>query len=164
MQENMNDRNSTSPRRTFLKSAGAAAAGLYMAGAPLARAAEPAAAGTKETLAVKGGPKAVTVSDQGAARWPQYGADEEAAVLKVIRSPNYEPNATLEQDWKDYFKVPYAKAYCNGTSALTTMFFALNLPAGSEIMVPQLHVLRHDHAHAPVRPWFPCSWTSIRER
>jgi dTDP-4-amino-4,6-dideoxygalactose transaminase len=137
MQRHHNDRDSVTRRREFLKSAGAAAAGVYLAGAaPLTRAADPAPAATKETLAVKGGPKAVTVSDQGAAHWPQYGADEEKAVLNVIRAPNYEPNAALEQDWKEYFKVPYAKAYCNGTSALTTMFFALNLPAGSEIMVP----------------------------
>jgi dTDP-4-amino-4,6-dideoxygalactose transaminase len=42
----------------------------------------------------------------------------------------------LEKEWKEHFQVPYVRAYCNGTSALTTMFFALDLPPGSEIMVP----------------------------
>jgi len=32
--------------------------------------------------------------------------------------------------------VPCAKAHFNGTSALASMFFALDLPPGSEIMVP----------------------------
>lgn len=137
MQRQTDYRNSTSPRREFLKSAGTAAAGLCLAGvASPARSAETAATVKSETLALKGGPKAVTVSDAGATHWPPYGPDEDKAVLNVIHAPNYEPNAALEQDWKDYFKVPYVKAYCNGTSALTTMFFALNLPAGSEIMVP----------------------------
>ncbi|MCX5758158.1 MAG: aminotransferase class I/II-fold pyridoxal phosphate-dependent enzyme, partial [Candidatus Hydrogenedentes bacterium] len=39
-------------------------------------------------------------------------------------------------DWKKHFGVPYAKAHFNGTSALASMFFALKLPPGSEIMVP----------------------------
>ena len=30
----------------------------------------------------------------------------------------------------------YCKAHCNGTSALTSMLFALDLPPGSEILVP----------------------------
>jgi len=42
----------------------------------------------------------------------------------------------LEKDWKDFTRSPYVKAHCNGTSALTSMFFALDLPPGSEIMVP----------------------------
>jgi dTDP-4-amino-4,6-dideoxygalactose transaminase len=57
-------------------------------------------------------------------------------VLELVRKPDYAPIAGLEQDWKSRYNVPYVKAYCNGTGALTTMFFALNLPPGSEIMVP----------------------------
>ena len=136
MQSQTNDPKSVSPRRGFLKSAGAAA-GLCLAGAaPLVRAADDAVAPKTGVLAIKGGPKAVTASEDGAARWPLYGPEEDKAVLDVVHYASYGQNAALEQDWKDYFKVPYAKAYCNGTSALTTMFFALNLPAGSEVMVP----------------------------
>lgn len=138
MQQQKNARKHRAPRRDFLKSAGVAAAGLSLAGAAsITRAAEPAAGAKQEVLALKGGPKSVTTSeDSGCARWPLFAADEEKAVLDVIRTPNYEPNAALERDWQEYFKVPYAKAYCNGTGALTTMFFALNLPPGSEVMVP----------------------------
>ncbi len=71
-----------------------------------------------------------------ATRWPRYGKEEEEAILELIRHPSYDPNAALEADWRNFLGVPYAKAHFNGTSALTSMFFALNLPPGSEIMVP----------------------------
>lgn len=117
-------------RRAFLKSTGAMAAGLALATQPKAR-------GAVEQLAINGGPKAVTTSEAAtAAKWPLYGADEEAAVLELVRNPNYDPNRKLEEEWQKYMGMPYARAYCNGTSALTCMFFALNLPPGSEIMVP----------------------------
>jgi dTDP-4-amino-4,6-dideoxygalactose transaminase len=102
----------------------------------VAKAQAPATAAKSETLAINGGPKAVTASAANATRWPLYGADEEKAVLALVRNPNYGPLEQLEKDWKQYYQVPYVKAYCNGTSALATMFFALGLPPGSEIMVP----------------------------
>lgn len=123
---------SQSTRRKFLKSTGALAAGLCLTARPEGQAADV----HKETLALNGGPKAVTHPVPDAAHWPRYGRDEEKAVLALVRNPDYAPLDALEKDWKQRFKVPYCKAYCNGTSALTTMFFALNLPPGSEIMVP----------------------------
>jgi len=123
-------------RREFMKTAGVMAAGAYLAGAGSAALAQETADAKKEMLAIKGGPKAVTASSAGSSRWPLYGADEEKAVLELVRNPNYAPNAALEEDWKKYYQVPFAKPYCNGTGALTTMFFAMKLPPGSEIMVP----------------------------
>ncbi len=105
------------------------AAGLAFAG-------NVSAQGSTEKLAIQGGPKAVTVPDSDAARWPRYGEAEEQAVLELVRRPTYDPIAGLEEDWKSHFGVPFAKAHFNGTSALASMFFALNLPPGSEIMVP----------------------------
>ena len=69
-------------------------------------------------------------------KWPLYGELEEQAVLDLIRNPNYLPLDDLERQWRKFFDVDYAKAHCNGTGALTSMFFALDLPPGSEIMVP----------------------------
>jgi dTDP-4-amino-4,6-dideoxygalactose transaminase len=120
-------------RRTFLKSTGALAAGLTLAGSSAAK------AQSSEKLALRGGPKAVTHPDaqhRDAYRWPRYAEEEEQEVLKLIRKPSYAPLALFEKDWKEYYQVPYVTAYCNGTSALCSMFFALNLPPGSEIMVP----------------------------
>lgn len=117
-------------RRAFLKTTGAAAAaGIAMAG-------QRSVSGAAETLAINGGPKAVTVEFGNATKWPQYGETEEQALLELIRRPNYDPNKKLEEEWCAKFEMPYARAHFNGTSALASMFFALNLPPGSEIMVP----------------------------
>jgi perosamine synthetase len=116
-------------RRDFLASSGAVAAGAALAGNRTAH-------GAVEKLAVNGGPKAVTLSSGSASSWPRYGEAEEKAVLELVRKPSYSPLEALEKDWRDLTGVPYAKAHFNGTSALTSMFFALNLPPGSEIMVP----------------------------
>ncbi len=132
MQDNTHEQTQRGTRRAFLKSTGTVAAGLTLVGL------SPVQAG-KESLALAGGAKAITYPDAKhgqASRWPLYQTAEEEAVLKLIRHPSYEPINALERDWKAYAKSPYVKAHCNGTSALASMFFALDLPPGSEIMVP----------------------------
>jgi len=138
MRYKMSNQKRQETRRAFLKSAGAFTAGLYLASQSSVSAAKPTKVG-KERLALFGGPKAVTYPDKKhgeAFRWPIYGQEDEEAVVQVLRNPSYAPIGEFEKDWKEYYKAPYVRAYCNGTSALTTMFFALNLPPGSEIMVP----------------------------
>ncbi len=122
-------------RRNFLKTAGALGAGLYMAGAAKLKSAK-AAPSAKEALALNGGPKAVTKTAGDSQKWPLYGEEEIKQVTKLIQSPGYGPVAELEEAWKAHFGSPFAKAHCNGTNALTSMLFALDLPAGSEILVP----------------------------
>ncbi len=129
MQKKETSANGQPSRRVFLKTTGAAAAGLALAG-------QRQAYGAAETLAVKGGPKAVTVPTGDAWKWPLYGETEEQAMIQLLRHPSYDPVAKLEEEWCAHFGMPYAKAHYNGTSALAAMFFALNLPPGSEIMVP----------------------------
>lgn len=131
--EAKNDRGGpAASRRTALKSAGAVAAGLVAGTAS-------ASARGAETLAVQGGKPAVTydkAKHTDASRWPRYGPDEEAAVLEVLRSPGYSAIKALENEWKAYFGAPFVKAHCHGTTAIASMFFALGLPPGSEVMVP----------------------------
>jgi perosamine synthetase len=124
----------TASRRKFLKSTGAATAGLIMA--PPVFSIGGSTTGMQEKLAVNGGPKAVTASHDDSTTWPRYGAEEEKAVLDVLRKPSYDANDAFEAAWKKRFNLPYCKAHFNGTSAITAMFFALKLPPGSEIMVP----------------------------
>jgi dTDP-4-amino-4,6-dideoxygalactose transaminase len=127
----MNDGVPQASRREFLQGAGAAAAGLC--------AAQHAQAAGGEALALRGGPKAVSVPDEvhrDAAHWPRFGAAQETAVLEVLRKPSYAPNAALERAWKALYQAPFARAFDHGTSAIAAMFFALDLPPGSEIMVP----------------------------
>ena len=120
---------SQSTRRTFLKSTGAATVGLSWAAASSAKMAK------AQTLALNGGPKAVT-KGSGATKWPLYGKAEEEAMVELVRAPGYAPLDALERDWRKHFGVNHCRAHCNGTGALTSMFFALDLPPGSEIMVP----------------------------
>ncbi len=93
-----------------------------------------------EPLALNGGPKAVQwPADKQAAvtKWPRYGAEEKQALSTLLDNNRfYAEIPLLERETRDYFHAPYAKAHCNGTSALISAFFALNLPAGSEILAP----------------------------
>jgi dTDP-4-amino-4,6-dideoxygalactose transaminase len=148
MRRQTNDSQSRSGRREFLKSAGAAAAGLYLAGGdlagsdPLARAEESATSAKSETLAINGGRPAVTfpaAQQRAIYTWPQYGPKEKKAVLAALdldQSGFYNALPELEIKWQKFNQVPFAKTHMNGTSALLSMYFALDLPPGSEIMVP----------------------------
>ncbi len=120
-------------RRTFIKTGTVAVAGLSLADYGFA-------APQTETLAVAGGPKAVNIAgDHYAAltKWPRYGDAEKQAVLGVLENNKfYQELPLFEEEWKAYTNAKFVKSHINGTSALTSMYFALNLPAGSEIMVP----------------------------
>lgn len=116
-------------RREFLHTASVVGAGLYFGS-------KVSGATPTETLALDGGPKAVTHLAAQATRWPQYGPEEIEAVTALLQNPSYAPIAELEEAWKAFHDCPYAKAHCNGTSALTSMLFALDLPEGSEVLVP----------------------------
>lgn len=93
-----------------------------------------------ESLAVDGGLKAVTFPDDrhlNAIKWPRYGEEEKRRILELLDNNRfYEEIPLLEQATKQYLGVQHVKAHCNGTSALVSMFFALDLPKGSEILVP----------------------------
>lgn len=130
--ENKKQKSKTT-RRRFVQ-AGAAAAGVSLTGQ--ARAAK------SETLAVSGGSRTVTFPKKEhyeASHWPRYGPDDKKLVLEILDLNSgacYRELARFEKDWKEYFKAPFVKTHCNGTSALTSMFFALDFPPGSEILVP----------------------------
>jgi dTDP-4-amino-4,6-dideoxygalactose transaminase len=120
-------------RRGFVQAGAAAMAGAG-AGATRAR------AQARETLALAGGPKVVTFPAEKTAailKWPRYGAEERSVVLGLLESNNWYPEIpAFEKELKEHLNVPYVKAHMNGTSALMSMFFALDLPAGSEILAP----------------------------
>ncbi len=116
---------SDSSRRTFVQ----ATAGI----AALSQFPRPA-------LAAFGGKASVDIPKErmsALTRWPRYGPEEKQALHALIEENTYY-NALpkFEQEWQAYTKSPFVKAHMNGSSALTSMYFALNLPPGSEIMVP----------------------------
>jgi perosamine synthetase len=136
MKNKINKLESLKSRRTFIRSAGIATTGLIFT-PPSISIAGARTIEFQEALALNGGQKAVTASHEDAETWPRYGAEEEKAVIEVLRNASsYKPNDLFEEAWKKRFDLPYCKAHFNGTSAITAMFFALKLPPGSEIMVP----------------------------
>ena len=136
-----NDQSKNS-RRDFLKTSGAVAAGAYLGGKATAQAADKKPA---ETLAINGGPKAVKRSLGKAGKWPRFEAEEIEEVTALLQNPSYAPISKFEKAWKERFGCNHAKAHCNGTSALGSAFFALELPPGSEVLVPSYST------------WFPLS-------
>lgn len=120
-------------RRSFLKTGSAAVAGLTMSAPAFA-------APQTETLAVNGGQKSVTFDPKehdALTRWPRYGEAEKQAVCGLLESNRfYDELPAFEQEWKAYTGAQFVKAHMNGSSALTSMYFALDLPPGSEVMVP----------------------------
>ncbi|HNX33494.1 MAG TPA: DegT/DnrJ/EryC1/StrS family aminotransferase [Kiritimatiellia bacterium] len=117
-------------RRDFIKAAGVTAVGAGLAQTPLSG------------LASEGGEKCVTVPKERISalkRWPRYGAAEKKRLHEMIdQGVTYAENKQLEKEWAAYTGTPFAKAHMNGSSALTSMYFALSLdvPPGSEVMVP----------------------------
>ncbi len=89
--------------------------------------------------AVLGGPRAVTLDQAEANRWPILTAADEAAVLEVIRDGDlslHPVTRRLEDDYRAQFGARHALAHCNGTAALLAAFFALDLQPGDEVLVP----------------------------
>jgi dTDP-4-amino-4,6-dideoxygalactose transaminase len=93
-----------------------------------------------ETLALNGGPKTVSfpaARQTALSKWPRYGAAEKKALHELVDTGAFYPELVkFEKEWQQYTKSPFVKAHMNGSSALTSMYFALDLPPGSEIMVP----------------------------
>ncbi len=71
-----------------------------------------------------------------------YGADEEAAVLRVLRSKwlSMGPEVqAFEQEFADYLGVKHALAVSNGTAALHLSYLALGLHSGDEVIQPAIN-------------------------
>ncbi len=130
MQKRTDHAHARTSRRAFLGTSGALAAGMVLA--------RPSASAAAESLAINGGKKAVTLPAGDAGSWPQFGDEEVEAVTAVVRHFGYGEVDAFEKDWQEHFKPPFCKSHMNGTSALASALFALNLPAGSEILVPSL--------------------------
>jgi dTDP-4-amino-4,6-dideoxygalactose transaminase len=89
--------------------------------------------------AILDGAPAVTLDQQEANRWPLITAEDEQAVLEVLRSGQLSINeivAALEDDYRKWLGVPHALAHCNGTSAILAALHAFGLGPGDEVIVP----------------------------
>ena len=134
MNKNENEGKLSEGRRSFLQASGMALLGLAM---PEGLAAKPRAS---ESLAMLGGPKAVNFPEdklEALTRWPRYGQAEKDALHRLIDTDKfYEELPLFEKEWQEYTGIPYLRAHMNGSSAITSMFFAIDLEPGSEVLVP----------------------------
>ena len=121
-------------RRDFLQAGSMALLGLAM---PETLTAAPAAT---ESLAMLGGAKAVTIPSykiEDLTYWPRYGDKEKEALHRLIDTGKfYEELPVFEKEWQEYTGIPFLRAHMNGSSAINSMFFAIDLEPGSEVMVP----------------------------
>jgi dTDP-4-amino-4,6-dideoxygalactose transaminase len=119
----------------------------------------------QETLAVEGGRRAVTLpNDKVAAitKWPRYGDQEKTAISELLDSNKwYAEIPLLEKELMHHLRVPYVKSHMNATSALMSMFFALQFEPGSEILAPSytawattapMHLFRYVPAFVDIDP------------
>jgi dTDP-4-amino-4,6-dideoxygalactose transaminase len=94
-----------------------------------------------ENLAILGGTPAVTAPPPHF-RWPLRGEEESAAVLEILnRGELSYPRrigavAALEEAFANLVGLPYAVSCHSGSGAIHASYFALDLPAGSEVLVP----------------------------
>lgn len=72
--------------------------------------------------------------------WPQYGVEEEQALLSVLHSRSWggyhSAVKELEQRFAEYHQVPHAVSCSNGTVALEVALLALGVGPGDEVIVP----------------------------
>lgn len=81
----------------------------------------------------------VTLDQTDANRWPILTAEDEAAVIDVLRHgdlSNHPVTHELEEDVRRRIGRRYALAHANGTLGLLAAFHAIGLKPGDEVLVP----------------------------
>lgn len=81
----------------------------------------------------------VTLPQDEYLKWPVFRAEDEQAVLRVMRDGNVSTHPViqeLENDFRAFTGRRHALAHCNGTSALMAAFHSLGLRPGDEVLVP----------------------------
>jgi perosamine synthetase len=94
-----------------------------------------------ETLAINGGPKAITSDPGDAFAWPNISPEGEGAVLEVLRSGTMsgtDVTKQFEQECAEWMGTDYALGYCNGTAALRAALWACEVGLGDEIICPSI--------------------------
>jgi perosamine synthetase len=96
---------------------------------------------TASSLAVFGGPKAVQDDAGDMFTWPIVTADDEAAVLDVLRRgamSGTEVTRQFEDEYAVWQGTRYALGHSSGTAALHAAMFACGVGVGDEIISPSI--------------------------
>ncbi|MCJ7822720.1 MAG: aminotransferase class I/II-fold pyridoxal phosphate-dependent enzyme, partial [Armatimonadetes bacterium] len=94
-----------------------------------------------ETLALLGGPKAVTTDCADLFRWPIVTAEDEQAVLDVLRAGSMsdaDVTRSFEAEYAAYQGCTHALGFPNGTSALLAAMYGCGVRRSDEIICPSL--------------------------
>ena len=94
---------------------------------------------TDSLPAILGGSPAVTLDQEDANRWPIITAEDEDAVLQVLRSGDLSIHPVvgeLESDFRTLTGRAHALAHNNGTAAILAGLHALGIGPGDEVIVP----------------------------
>ncbi|NLF19250.1 MAG: aminotransferase class V-fold PLP-dependent enzyme [Lentisphaerae bacterium] len=95
----------------------------------------------RQALALRGGPKAVTADAGDVFRWPIVTAEDEEAVLTVLRRGGMsgtDVTKEFEKEFAAWMGVPYALGYPNGTESLRAAMWACGVGAGDEVICPSV--------------------------
>ena len=91
----------------------------------------------KSTLAINGGPKAVTADEGDIFRWPIVTVEDEEAVLAVLRRgamSGLDITYEFEEDLKNYFGSGHALCHNTGTAAIQAAMWACGVGVGDEVI------------------------------
>lgn len=94
-----------------------------------------------ETLALLGGPKAVTLDPADIFTWPIVTAEDEAAVLGVLRRgamSDLDVTMAFEEEFAAWQGRRYALGFNTGTASLHAAMFAVGVGVGDEIICPSI--------------------------
>ncbi|MDD5727638.1 MAG: DegT/DnrJ/EryC1/StrS family aminotransferase [Victivallales bacterium] len=94
-----------------------------------------------DKLAINGGPRSLTADHEQMFHWPVVTAEDEAAVLAVLRegtTSQTELTKSFEKEFAEWIGTKYALGCCNGTAALTEAMWACGVGMGDEIICPSM--------------------------
>ena len=96
---------------------------------------------TGQKLAVLGGPKAITGEHADLFGWPIVTAEDEQAVLEVLRAGSMsgdDVTRKFEAEYAAYQGCEFTLSFCNGTAALMAAMYGCGVRRGDEIIAPSL--------------------------
>jgi len=96
---------------------------------------------TRSALALRGGTPAVTGPHEDLFHWPIVTAEDEEAVLAVLRAGTMsgtEITKQFEKEFAAWLGVRHGLGCCNGTAGLLAAMWACGVGAGDEIVCPSM--------------------------
>ncbi|MGI5870092.1 MAG: DegT/DnrJ/EryC1/StrS family aminotransferase [Kiritimatiellia bacterium] len=95
----------------------------------------------RSKLALFGGPKAVPETNPALFKWPIITAEDEQAVLDVLRAgamSGTDITKNFEAEYAAWVGSRHALGYCNGTASLFGAFWGCGVGAGDDIICPAI--------------------------